>query len=130
MISYWSTFFAPWRMAVPTQSEPVSPPPTTRTTLSLALMILVLTISPDEAVGKGQEVHGVLDAAQLAPRTARSRGWTGAHGQQDHVVGAAQVARRDVLPDDHPVSNRTPSSSIWRMRRSMMFFSILNSGMP
>ena len=32
------TTFAPWRLAVPTQSEPVSPPPKTTTFLSSALI--------------------------------------------------------------------------------------------
>ena len=36
MISNWCTSRAPMRIAVPTQSDPVSPPPMTRTILSFA----------------------------------------------------------------------------------------------
>ncbi len=36
----WVTLAQPWRMAVPTQSLPVSPPPMTNTFLSLALTAL------------------------------------------------------------------------------------------
>ena len=36
MISSWVTETAPWRKAVPMQSEPVSPPPITTTCLPLA----------------------------------------------------------------------------------------------
>ena len=39
MTSSWVTDAAPWRFEVPTQSEPVSPPPITTTCLSLALSV-------------------------------------------------------------------------------------------
>ena len=39
MISIWVTEAAPWRFEVPTQSEPVSPPPMTTTCLPLALIV-------------------------------------------------------------------------------------------
>ena len=38
IISSWTTEAQPWRSAVPTQSLPVSPPPTTTTLLSFASM--------------------------------------------------------------------------------------------
>ena len=39
--SNWVTEAAPWRLLVPTQSEPVSPPPITTTCLPLASVWLV-----------------------------------------------------------------------------------------
>ena len=39
MTSSWVTEAAPWRFEVPTQSEPVSPPPITMTCLPLALSV-------------------------------------------------------------------------------------------
>ncbi len=45
MTSNWVTLLAPWRLLVPTQSLPVSPPPITITCLPLALRAS-LTLSP------------------------------------------------------------------------------------
>ena len=39
MISSWVTEAAPWRLEVPMQSEPVSPPPITTTCLPLAVSV-------------------------------------------------------------------------------------------
>jgi len=42
MISKFVTLFAPWRCEVPMQSEPVSPPPSTTTCRSVAMMASVV----------------------------------------------------------------------------------------
>src|SRR5450759_5600829 len=67
MISSWRTLFAPWRIAVPTQSVPVSPPPTTTTSFPAA----------GDARG-GQPVAGV---AEGLPPGLRPGGGKGALGR-------------------------------------------------
>ena len=73
MISSWVTEAAPWRLEVPMQSQPVSPPPITTTCLPWRE-----SVPPGAATGfavagvalvlLGQELHGVVDAVELAAR--------------------------------------------------------------
>ena len=79
MISNWVTDAAPWRLEVPTQSEPVSPPPITTTCLPLALQGAVgrglgFRIAGHPLVLLHQEIHGEMDAVHLAAGDGRSRG--------------------------------------------------------
>jgi hypothetical protein len=70
MISSWVTEAAPWRFEVPTQSEPVSPPPITTTCLPLATGAArrgaQFVVAGVALVLLGQEFHGEMDAVQLA----------------------------------------------------------------
>ena len=98
MISIWVTERAPWRIEVPTQSEPVSPPPMTTTSLPVARMASASgTMSPARRLIRlRQEVHGEHDAAGVAARdgqVARSRGPA---GQDDGVEGGQQMLGRIV----------------------------------
>ena len=59
MISKLVTESAPWRIEVPMQSEPVSPPPSTTTCLPVARMgRAVVALPAHAAVLLRQEVHG------------------------------------------------------------------------
>ncbi len=78
-ISSWVTEAAPWRLEVPMQSEPVSPPPITTTCLPLAVIVpsgaaRCFGIAGHALVLLGEEIHGEMDAVQLAAGTSRSRG--------------------------------------------------------
>ena len=70
MISSWVTESAPWRIEVPMQSEPVSPPPITTTCLPPARIGCTLPSgsSLDAAVLLRQKLHGEMDAVELAAR--------------------------------------------------------------
>ena len=80
MISSCVTEAAPWRAEVPMQSDPVSPPPITTTCLPLALIVppgaaCRLAVAGAALVLLRQEIHGEMDAVQLAPGDiGRSRG--------------------------------------------------------
>ena len=78
MISSWVTEAAPWRFEVPMQSEPVSPPPITTTCLPLARERALgrgarLVVAGDALVLLGQEIHGEMDAGELAARHLADR---------------------------------------------------------
>ena len=128
MISSWVTDFAPWRNEVPMQSEPVSPPPMTMTCLSLARDVLVVGdggghLARDAAVLLRQEIHGVVDAGEVAPRRLGK--------EIERVLGAAgeSAPRRASPRATWPTGPTptwtlqwkvTPSASICLTRRSMM----------
>ena len=66
-ISNCNRLLQPCRIEVPTQSVPVSPPPMTITSLSLAEMIVaVLVMAVEQALRVGvQELHREVDALEL-----------------------------------------------------------------
>ena len=117
------TDFAPWRFEVPTQSEPVSPPPMTTTCLPLAHRSAHALVAGDALVLQRQEVHREVHAVELASRdrqVARLLGAAGEHhrvelGEQllsarpGRAMSAARAARR-ALPTHTPVRNSTPSA--------------------
>ena len=86
----------PWRIDVPMQSVPVSPPPMTITSLSLALMKSPsVELAVEQALGVGgQELHGEMDALQLAAGDRQVARLGRAGGEQHGVVLVAQLARR------------------------------------
>ena len=88
MISSCVTVTAPWRKAVPMQSEPVSPPPITTTYLPSAWIgSAPFCVSPrDAAVLLRQVVHGEMDAAQVATLDREVARLLRAAGQHDRVV--------------------------------------------
>ena len=75
MISSWVTLSAPWRIEVPMQSEPVSPPPMTTTCLPAARIgSLVPTGSPDtRRFCCGRKSMAKWTPARSRPGTGRSR---------------------------------------------------------
>ena len=129
MISRLVTERAPWRCAVPMQSAPVSPPPMTMTSLPAAVTWPV-TLAEGDPVGRGQEVHGLHDAVELAPGNRQLARHGGADRHDDRVEPLAQVGAGEVAPTSTPVRKRVPSDFICPIRRSRTAFSILNSGMP
>jgi hypothetical protein len=70
--SNWVTEAAPWRLEVPTQSEPVSPPPITTTCLPVAL--IGFFVAGHFLVLRRQELQREMHAASSRPGTGRSRG--------------------------------------------------------
>ena len=74
---------APWRFDVPTQSEPVSPPPMTTTCLPVAMIWSGDAIAGDDLVLLRQELHREMHAVEVAPR----------HRQVARLLGAAGRAR-------------------------------------
>ena len=139
------TLFAPWRLLVPTQSLPVSPPPITITCLPSA-RIWSLTLSPALTLFCcGRNSIAKWMPSRSRPGTGRSRELLGAAGQHDRVELAPSAASAligfagpvgDLLvalgssPTSTPVRKTTPSACICATRRSMCDFSILKSGMP
>ena len=114
------------------QSEPVSPPPITRTFLPVAMMAraLVDRLAADAAVLLRQELHRVVDAGELAARHRQIARHLGADGEHHRVVLVHQPLDRHVDADMQLGWNSTPSARICAMRRSMVNFSSLKSGMP
>ena len=95
MISIWVTERAPWRFEVPMQSEPVSPPPMTTTCLPLGedRLDVVQRLVGDAAVLLRQELHGEVDAVELAAGDRQVARLLGAAGQR-HGVVLGDAARR------------------------------------
>ncbi len=141
--SNWVTLAAPWRLLVPTQSLPVSPPPITTTCLPQA-EIWPLSLSPATTLFCcGRNSIAKCTPASSRPGTGRSRdcsappasstaSWS-RHSASASIVAWAQLTTllpSGSLPTSTPVRNVTPSACICATRRSMCDFSILKSGMP
>ena len=96
MISKLVTDTAPWRIEVPMQSEPVSPPPITTTFLPVARIgsTLPLRLAADAPVLLRQEIHGEMDALQLAAGDRQVARLFGAAGEHDRVVLLDQLVDR------------------------------------
>ena len=96
MISSCVTETAPWRKAVPMQSEPVSPPPITTTYLpSARIGSPPFCGSPrDAAVLLRQVVHGEMDAAQVAAFDRQVARLLRAARQHDRVVPVERATWR------------------------------------
>ncbi len=145
--SNWVTLAAPWRLLVPTQSEPVSPPPITITCLPSARN-WSLTLSPALTLFCwGRNSIAKCTPAKSRPGTGRSRDCSAPHVSSTAsksfcscsgvMVSLAQLMTFEslpsgswVLPTMTPVRKVTPSACICATRRSMWTFSILKSGMP
>ena len=102
-ISKLVTDMAPWRIEVPMQSEPVSPPPITMTCLSLARIGATSPhrFAADAAVLLRQEIHREMDAVELA---ARNR-------QVARLFGAAGERHRVIVPTSSSAGTLTPTSA-------------------
>ena len=90
------------------QSEPVSPPPMTTTCLPLAVIVPLgrgarLVVAGVALVLLGQEVHGEVDAVELAARHFEVARRFGAAGQHQHVVVVEQRWTDTLTPTSTPV---------------------------
>ena len=140
--SKWVTEAAPWRFEVPTQSEPVSPPPMTTTCLPFA----------HRSATPRRPRRACSAAAGIPSRNGRRR------GRARESAGRAALRRRPkarphrnrpatlrrqhvfasfgtplpggALPTQTPPRNSTPSARICSRRRSITRFSSLKSGIP
>ena len=124
---------APWRIEVPMQSEPVSPPPITTTCLPVARIgSLVPTGSPRHAaVLLRQEVHGEMDAGEFAAGDRQVARRLGAAGEHDRVVVVDQRGGGDVAADMRRWNGRRrPRPPSARCGGRSACFSSLKSGMP
>jgi hypothetical protein len=121
MISKLVTDSAPWRNEVPMQSEPVSPPPMTTTCLPVARIgSLFAAGSPADApVLLRQEIHGEVNALELAAGHRQVARLFGAAGEHHGVIVLEQLVGRDIDADMGAVMNTTPSACICSTRRSM-----------
>ena len=140
--SNWATEAAPWRFEVPTQSEPVSPPPITTTCLPVAL-IWSLSLSPALTLFcSGRKSMAKCTPFSSRPGTGKSRGCSAPPAMMTasnsfsrssgKMVSLAQLFTwaGKSLPTSTLVRKTTPSASICFTRKSMCDFSILKSGMP
>ena len=107
MISNWWTLFAPWRWLVPRQSAPVSPPPMMRTRLPVARMApaaasiaeALLRVAFVAAILLGQELHGEVNALELAAGDGQVARMLGAAAEQDGVEVLGERFDGDVDAD-------------------------------
>ena len=103
MISSWVTESAPWRLAVPMQSEPVSPPPITTTCLPVGEDRLAL-LGAGPALRRFcwvEIVHREMDAAELAAGHGEVARLLGAAGEDEDVIIVHQPLDRDGDADLH-----------------------------
>ena len=115
------------------QSEPVSPPPITTTCLPSARIGATLPSgsSAHAPVLLRQELHGEMDAVELAARDRQVARLLGAAGEHDRVVARRRArSTSSSMPTWTLQWKVTPSASICATRRSTWCFSILKSGMP
>ena len=92
--SNWVTLFAPWRLLVPTQSLPVSPPPMTITSLPSARIWPLDLVAGVDLVLLRQELHREVDAVEIAARHRQVARALGAAGEHDGVELARAARRR------------------------------------
>ena len=101
MISSCVTLSAPWRIDVPMQSDPVSPPPITTTCLPPAR---IGCVGADRLAGHApvllrQEVHGEVNAREIAAGHRQIARRLGAARERDGVMTVEQCeAALIVLP--------------------------------
>ena len=81
------------------QSEPVSPPPMTTTCLPAARIGSsgAARLAADAAVLLRQEVHGEMDALELAARDRQVARLLGAAGEHHRVVLGDELLGRDIV---------------------------------
>ena len=141
--SNWVTLTAPWRMLVPTQSEPVSPPPMTMTFLPSARS-WSFSLSPALTLFcKGKNSIAKWMPLNSRPGTGKSRDCsappvssTASKSFCSCATDIASFAQLITLesfghsPTITPVRMVTPSACICSTRRSICDFSILKSGIP
>ena len=135
MSSSCETLFACWRLEVPTQSEPVSPPPMTTTCLPVARIGSWPFASATASPATRRFCWTRKSMANVTPSSSRPGTWRSRGTRAPvHRTTASNRARSSAppssAPTSTPVSKAQPSARICATRRSRMFFSILKSGMP
>ncbi len=122
MISIWVTERAPWRIDVPTQSEPVSPPPMTTTSLPVARMPRCRRgWRRRRCAGSTGARKSMANSTPRAsrPGMGRSRGERRAAGQHDRVeLGEQLRGRGSRRRRGRRCGTSTPSSAMRSRRRS------------
>ena len=93
MSSKLVTDAAPWRMEVPMQSEPVSPPPRTTTCLPVARICAGHLVARLALVLLREEVHGEVDAVEVAPGDVEVARVLAAAGEDDGLEVLEEAAR-------------------------------------
>lgn len=130
IISICTTLFAPWRIAVPTQSLPVSPPPMTRTFFPFALTGTPSSSPEIARFCPARNSRAKNMPSRFLPGTARSRG-TGQPVQRHTASNLRMRYAADTsLPTSTPYSNMTPSAQSRPILLSTTRFSSLKSGIP
>jgi hypothetical protein len=88
---------APWRIEVPMQSEPVSPPPMTTTCLPAARIGSLVPIgSPRRGGSAAAEIHREMHAGEIAAGRGQVAPQLGAARERDRVVAFQQRGGGDV----------------------------------
>ena len=89
------------------------------------------TASPgSRPVRRRQELHGLEDAAELAPGDGEVARHGRPHGEDDGVVPVTQLSPGDVLADVHTGAEPRALRAHLLQPAVEQRFSILNSGMP
>ena len=132
MISIWVMLLAPWRTAVPTQSEPVSPPPITTTCLPRASIRFSggrsMPCSTRFCMPSNSKAKCTPGSSR--PGTGRSRGTSAPMARHTASYSPMSPSIGRSFPTAAPVLNTMPSCSIRRMRRSTIFLLNLKFGIP
>lgn len=125
--SIWVTEVQPWRMQVPTQSFPVSPPPT-MTTFSLWQRWEMSDPSDVwwRQSGSPRRNKSLLPGGFHRPDPAAF--WSRSKGQRHHNLSGFFCVY--IFPTSAFVTKRIPSVSIRERRRSTMDLSSFIFGMP
>ena len=130
MISSCVIDAAPWRVAVPRQSAPVSPPPMITTCLPWAV-IWSGTSTPSEArLDCGRNSIAWWMPPSSRPVAGRSRGRVAPTASTIASYRSFSWSAVRSSPTSMPARKTVPSRRIWSRRLSRTDFSILNSGMP
>ena len=99
MISSWVIERAPWRIAVPRQSAPVSPPPMMTTSLPSAVIGGACSVALLHPVGRDEVLHRQVDAREVAAGRRQVAAEGRAAGEHDGVVLRPQLLDGDVDAD-------------------------------
>ena len=99
MISNWWIDAAPWRIAVPRQSAPVSPPPMITTCLPCGGDRRLVEVALLHPVGPRQVLHRLVDAVELATRVPAGRATPSRRPRARPRRTVLQVVDRHVLAD-------------------------------
>ncbi len=125
MISSWVTDSAPWRIEVPMQSDPVSPPPITTTCLPAAR---ISSTSPRLLPATrrfccGRKFMAKWTPSRSRPGTGKSRGCSEPPHKKNRVVVVFQFACADINTDMNPaMENHTFGDHLLHAPVNMVLF--------
>ena len=130
MISICVTLFAPCRLAVPTQSLPVSPPPMTSTSLPAALTVRVAASPVSKRASLPRNSSAKWMPFFSRPGMAKSRALAVPRASTTASNFAFRYAGAMSRPISVPQTNAMPAFSRRAILRSMTVFSSLKFGIP